>query len=183
MQNDVGSVIRALADQADAFIFFIQALAVIVGLWFITEALLRLVTAAKQGRGYGQNWGMSSPLVGAVIGSCLINFGFTISTAVQSIFGDQVEYSQIVSYSKQVNYGMGEWKLVIQGVAVLVAVFGVYAVFEGFMFWKKCADGKSGEDYFRKGLTHILGGAAAVNIVGTIELLTSSANINLHNYF
>lgn len=184
--NDVGSVIKALASQADAAAFFIQAIAVIVGLYFIAQALLRLVSASKSGgQQYGPKGmvGVAPPLLGLVIGSLLINFGFTVSSAVESIFGDQVEYSQIVTYSQQVNYGTGEWKLVIQGLAALVAVFGAFAIFEGFLFWKKCADGNSGEDYFRKGLTHILGGAMAVNIVGTINLLTSTANINLSNYF
>lgn len=184
MKDDVGSVVLALASQADAVIVLIQAVAVIVGLVFIVQALLRLVKASKsggqQGGGVG---GLSQPLLGIILGSCLINFGFTVSSMVETIFGDTVEYSHIVSYSQQVNYGVGEWKLVIQGLAALVAVFGAYAIFEGFLFWKKCADGNSGEDYFRKGLTHILGGAAAVNIVGTISLLTDTAGVNLSNYF
>lgn len=185
MKDDVGSVVLALASQADAAVFLIQAVAVVVGLVFIAQALLRLVEASKSG---GQHQGpgavgFSKPLLGIILGSSLINFGFTVSSMVETIFGDTVEYSHIVSYSQQVNYGTGEWKLVIQGMAALVAVFGAYAIFEGFLFWKKCADGNSGEDYFRKGLTHILGGAAAVNIVGTISLLTDTAGVNLSNYF
>lgn len=183
MKDDIISVIKALADQAGAVVDIIQVIAVLVGLWFISEALLRLVKASKGHHGYGQSWGMSSPLVGLCIGSALINFGFTVSTMVQSFFGDQVEYSNIVAYSQQLNYGTGEMQAVIQGLAALVVAFGAYAILEGFFYWKKCADGRSGEDYFRKGLTHILGGAAAVNIVGTINLLSGSMGVNLHNYF
>lgn len=185
MNDDVGSVVQALAAHADAVLWLIQALAVMVGLWFLAQAGLRLVQLSRGGRGggHGQQWGGAAPVGGVVIGSLLINFGVTVSSTVQSMFGDEVAYSSIISYSQQVDFGAGEWKMALKGLAALVAVFGAYAIFEGFLFWKKCADGQSGQDYFRKGLTHVVGGAAAVNIAGTITLLANTASVNLKAYF
>lgn len=138
-----------------------------IGLYISGLALIRLKDYSES----GGRTKLSTPLLLAAIGAMLIAFPMTANIATQTLaLGDATgnSLSQVPSGG-----GAPGVAAALAGVLLFVKLVGHIAFFRGFLILKGVAEGQQGAGVGRA-LTHIFGGAAAININATIDILANT---------
>jgi len=180
MNGNLSTAVISLAQSAGPALGLIQALAVLVGVFYLGEAVTKFIHVTNN----RTQVSAVSPVVTLLIGSALIGFGTSVDTAVESLFGAPA--ANPLSYAPGVNGASGVTSAVYQ----IISVFGYLAIFRGFRIWKMAGDGfgggghhgAGGEDPVFRGATHILGGAAAVNLQLFLVSAGSTLGFNLGGF-
>jgi len=138
-----------------------------IGLYISGLALLRLKEYSES----GSRTKLSTPILLAVIGSLLISFPFTATIATQTLALGEATGTSL----SQVPSGGGAPGVAaaLEGVLLFVKLVGHIAFFRGFLILKGVAEGAQGASVGRA-LTHIFGGAAAININATVAILANT---------
>lgn len=145
----------------------VRWMALPIGLYISGLALIRL-------KDYSEGGGrtkLSTPIMLAGIGAVLISFPVTVNIATQTIaLGDSTgnALSQVPSGG-----GAPGVAAALAGVLLFVKLVGHIAFFRGFLILKGVAEGSQSASVGRA-LTHIFGGAAAININATIDILANT---------
>ncbi len=155
------------ADSSVKLMNLVRWAALPIGLYISGLALVRL-------KDYSESGGrikLSTPLLLMAIGAMLISFPFTANIATQTLaLGDSTgnSLSQVPSGG-----GAPGVAAALEGVLLFVKLVGHIAFFRGFLILKGVAEGQQGAGVGRA-LTHIFGGAAAININATIDILANT---------
>ena len=155
------------------------ALAFVIGIFFIIKGMLR---GAKVG---------TDPRAGAphviitylVIGTILASAAPMLSTMLQSLFGspapDNVKTADILAWANtQTGADMTAANNAMQAVLAWVQVIGAIAFIRGFLVMKNAVEG-SGQATIAQGLTHIIGGVMAINIVSSLQMFDKTFGTGL----
>lgn len=150
-----------------AIMNLVRWMALPVGLFISFQALLRLKEYAEG----GGRVKLSTPIFMAMIGAVLIAFPITANIATQTLaLGDLTgtSLSQMPASG-----GAPGVAAAMTGILLFVKMVGHLAFFRGFLILKNVAEG-SQQATIGRALTHIGGGAAAINIGATIAILANT---------
>ena len=114
---------------------------------------------------------LSTPILLAVIGATLISFPIATNIATETMAlgaATGTELSRVPSGG-----GAPGAAAALKGVLLFVKMIGHIAFLRGFLILKGVAEGSQNQTV-GKALTHILGGAAAININATVEILANT---------
>lgn len=148
------------------------AASILVGLWMVISGLIKMVQ-------YGQGLREGQPTVGPVlinlvVGALMLQFALTADSIVQMIFGGSMQSPiTAMQYMPQEIQGSETMKQALTIGLYWVAAIGWVAVFRGLLLWNDLSKGQSAssQDAGWRGLVHVLGGAAAINIGGFVQAL------------
>lgn len=154
-------------DSSIAVMQLMRWLALPLGLFISGLALIRL----KEYSEGGGRTKLSTPILLAVIGATLISFPIATNIATETMAlgaATGTELSRVPSGG-----GAPGAAAALEGVLLFVKMIGHIAFLRGFLILKGVAEGSQNQTV-GKALTHILGGAAAININATVEILANS---------
>lgn len=154
-------------DSSIAVMQLMRWLALPLGLFISGLALIRL----KEYSEGGGRTKLSTPILLAVIGATLISFPIATNIATETMAlgaATGTELSRVPSAG-----GAPGAAAALEGVLLFVKMIGHIAFLRGFLILKGVAEGNQNQTV-GKALTHILGGAAAININATVEILANS---------
>lgn len=166
MLNNTTEVVRALV----ALVTGVAS--VLIGTAFIFSGIRKMIAHAH-GHRQGQ------PTVGPVlinlgIGAVLIQVTFMTDAIVSSMFGSGVENpNAAMQYMPSQVSGDVVLNAMVNAALLWIYAIGFIAVVRGFVQWNSLANGSARDGAGWKGFWHIIFGALAVNIAGTVGLFAS----------
>jgi len=164
-------------------IFMLVALVSIsVGLTYIVGALLR---AAKTGTN-PQAADPKSIFAHLIFGSILVSVGTILPDVLQSIFGasdiSKMTSVNLISWSNIVGSeaSTDAADKTIRAVLAFIQIVGCISFVRGWMIMKKAVEG-GGQATIQQGLTHVIGGAMAVNIDVMLKVFDTTFGTGIIN--
>lgn len=177
--SGIAGVLANIASQVPVFIEILGYVANLIGLVLIAKVLWILITLSK-----GRSGGMAHQISPAksvytgIVASALISFGNTVSTLVETMSGNQFDYSNIVSYSQEAGNRFGQFSEVMVSLFMIVQAIGLIGVLSGWLTLLRAGDGQSGgPPVVPKALLHMAAGGMAVYVSGTLQMLIDTGGI------
>ncbi len=167
---DAGQMLINLSEAYEPVVRLITATAYTIGVLFVFRALYHLkVYGELRTMMSSQGTGLKQPGALLLTAAMLI----FIPTGFEAILNSTFGYEQILDYGvwngedDAVNFD------VTVAVFKIIQVIGYISFIRGWMLLAKSAQ-QGSQGGFGKGLTHILAGVFAINIVGTLNMLSST---------
>lgn len=160
-------------------VFMLLAIiSVAVGVTMLFQALMR---ASK----IGTDPRAGSPkdiVTHLVFGAILVSMGTVLPSTMASFFGDgsisTLSSSSIIQWSNVIESGNTEAaNKTVRAVLAFVQIVGGISFVRGWLLLKKAVEG--GQATIPQSLTHILGGAAAINIDKMLKILNDTFGVNV----
>ncbi|OXR48013.1 hypothetical protein PuT2_14815 [Pusillimonas sp. T2] len=146
---------------------------IIVGLWMVASGMIKMVQ-------FGQGLREGQPTLGPIlinfaVGALMLRLSMTADSVVQMLFGSSAQAPlTAMQYMPSEIKGSETMQQAMAIGVYWVACIGWLAVFRGLILWNDLSKGQaSSQDAGWRGLVHILGGAAAINIGGLVQSLFS----------
>lgn len=168
-QTALGTFLQSFSGIED----FINVFVAFLGVVLTIMAVFKFV---EYGR-FGENMGgvsLLTPVMYLLSGAALFNFAASIDTFLQSIYGPSTSVHNLMSYSG----GAGAEEKTVLFLTALVAcvrLYGYWSFASGWMTLRKLGSNSHGQnDSFKQALIKLFAGAAMINIVETVNVVTST---------
>jgi len=119
--------------------------------------------------------GLKEPLTYLLVAAMFIYFPTGFALLMNTSFG----YSSVLQYSDWPGGISGENVQTYYALFKVVQVVGVIAFVRGWLMLARGAGQGSPPGSFGKGMTHVVAGVLAMNIVGTAQVVSNTLGINL----
>lgn len=146
---------------------------IIAGIFISGKGILAL----KEHADGGGRTSLKTPFTLMIIGVLMVALPSTIEMATQTMALGGNSATKVFTVGGSAGAPAG-FHAALKGVLLFVQLIGHIALVRGLFIFKGLGEGKQGAE-FGRGLTHILGGAMAVNINKTIEVLSNSVGMPL----
>jgi intracellular multiplication protein IcmC len=137
-----------------------------------------LFSAIHKLRAYGEvrtmmpsNAQMTGPLIQFFIGIALIFLPSVIKVSVTSLWGTD----SLLAWPGET----GDWDKIMGAVFGIVRILGYIALVRGLFLMSRAAQQGAQQGTFGKGMVHFFGGILAINIWGTVKVITASFGVFL----
>lgn len=162
---NIADMFANFSESSIALMSIVVAAAFFIGLLVTFKGILSLKEYADGG-GRTQ---LKTPLLVLLTGVLLIALPGTINVATETLaLGQNTGTHVLAETSSSAPAGMDS---ALRGILLFVKLIGHIAVVRGVLILKRGAEGQ--QESFGRGVTHILGGAAAININATVSILAS----------
>lgn len=165
--TSAGSIETMFANASTSWVAFMNLARGVSFLAGILIAGAGLIKLKDVGDGRTQ---LKTPIWMAVIGAALVAMPASIDTITETMSLGTNTGTALLSQSSSSIAGVGE---ALNGILLFVKLLGHLAFFRGLLILKDYGSDKQGAGLGR-GLTHLFGGAAAINIEATTALLAST---------
>lgn len=166
--SETMAILTAMKSFATLVTPLISVIAFVAGTFLFGATFMQMVNAHRgQGPLAHGDGGVKVDvvLVRCVIAACMMSFAFYGNNTIVTVFGEQVSADRALAYAPVARMASEQWTLAWGVVIVWIVMIGVVGMFRGLLLWNSAAtESQGGGDYFWRGLWHIVGGAAAVNI-------------------
>ncbi|HVV69908.1 MAG TPA: hypothetical protein VHE99_12910 [Gammaproteobacteria bacterium] len=165
---DISFLIEKFHAQLPAFINFLYALSYTIGIVLVIMALFKLkeysLTSSSM---YGESGLITRSLAYFIAGAMLIYLPSALDVGTTTFLADNGDNS-LFSYAAIKNKGYGYEEL-ISPVIDIVKIVGLLAFIRGWVMLSKMGNQQHKGVMF-KGITHLIGGILAVNIIGVYTI-------------
>lgn len=166
---DSMAFLNNMKDFGETLIPVVTVAAFVTGLFLLGNTMIHVVNAHRgQGPLSHADGGVKvgPVLMRLVITACLISFGMYMTKTVETLFSSQVPYRTALAYAPVAQMSNNAyWQLAWAVCIIWVVLIGVVGMFRGLLLWNDASTENQGNgDLFWRGMWHIVGGAAAVNI-------------------
>lgn len=162
---NIAEMFANFSDSSIALMKLVRASAFVIGLAITGIGLFRLKQMSEsQGR-----IGFFQPVMILLVGTCLVALPGFIDTATETMHLGSDSGTSLLS-EPTAGGGIPGMSAALRGVLLFVKLVGNISFIRGFLILKDVGEGKQGAGMGRA-LTHIFGGAAAININATIGML------------
>lgn len=170
-----GMLSNLMVDVFTPFVSLINWFGIVAGFILIFIGITRLMKSAQEG---AKGPGGIGTIMTFIAGGALISFSPMISVFVDSVFNSSTLLSHAaLTYTD----GMDETAItrsntVIAAIMRFVMLLGLISIMRGIFIVRGVSEGNS-QASMMAGMTHIVGGAAAVNLGGIIQAVQNSLGI------
>jgi len=164
---NVANLLGGTTGFVNAAIPLIWLIALLTGLVFLGRAAWMMTKASER-----EERVTGGKVVGnIVVGAMMLQFVTSMDNTIALLFGESVDYRAAAAYATQAGIGSSFGKGMLEVCLLWVTFIGWLGAFKGFLLWKQAADGQGGGETspFWRGLTHLVGGAACINIGGLLK--------------
>lgn len=147
--------------------------AYLMGIGFAIKAFFTLKSHGEQRSSLSGTGSMKEAVVYLLVAAMLLYFPTGFEALMNTTFG----YSSVLAYSQNPYLSgiLGSDSAVGSSIALIVQVIGLFAFVRGWvMIARGASQGGQTQGQTGKGLMHIFGGILAMNIVGTLEVITNT---------
>lgn len=152
----------------------ITGAAYLMGIGFAIKAFFTLKSHGEQRSSPSGLGNMKEAIVYMLVASALLYFPSTFEALMNTTFG----YSSVLAYSQNPYLVgvLGTNSAVGSSIALIVQIVGLFAFIKGWVMIARGASGGQGHQQGQtgKGLMHVFGGILAMNIIGTLEVITNT---------
>jgi len=150
----------------------INVLASVIAVAMVVMAASRLVSNAKYGEREGGNE-LRKPLMLFIAGIFLWNLGASATTLLQTIYGDSTTTQNLIGYTPSSNM-TSEGTAMVKAMVMGLRLIGYFFLVSGLAALRNVGSPSGGSNSpFQTSLWRILGGVAAINIVATVNIISS----------
>lgn len=171
---DLTEIIRNLNQSLPPIENLIFGFSYVFGIMFLIRGIYRLKVYGESRTMMSQQSSIKEPLLLIVIGAVF----FYIPTGINVLLNTTFGYDNPLSYSSLESQGAIDSQAAVS-VLNLVKIIGLITFIKGWYSLSKLGTQSAQGNSFGKSLTHIIGGLLAINIVGTINVVTSTLGISL----
>ncbi|MDP3561462.1 MAG: type IV secretion protein IcmC [Legionellaceae bacterium] len=146
--------------------------AYLMGIGFAIKAIFTLKTHGEQRSSMSGTGNMKEALIYILVAGMLLYFPSAFDTLMNSTFG----YSTVLAYSQNpyMTGIFGSNSAVGTSITIIIQVIGLFAFIKGWiMIARGAAQGQSAGNT-GKGFMHVFGGILAMNVVGTMQVITNT---------
>ncbi len=155
----------------------ITAGAYIMGISFIIKALYSMKALAESKTQQSSHGSLKEPLFYLLSGAMLLYLPTAVQIFLNTTFGEGAQilaYAPIDSGSSILNSLFGQNSTVGAVIALVIQVIGVIAFIRGWVLIARSASQGQQPGGTGKGLAHVFGGILAMNIVGTLQVVSNT---------
>lgn len=164
---DTGTIFVSFAGSIPSIIKFVVKLSYVSGIFLMVYAVYKLAQSAGQPE---QARNTKGPIITAAIGSFMLVFASSIDVVGVSMGLGQA--NAVLAPTGNTNDAASAGKNIVQAVLMFVQMLGYIAFLRGL--WLLHKSGYDQSPGVAKGLTHIFGGAAMVNIQVLMPVLAKT---------
>lgn len=150
----------------------VTAFAYLTGFFFVFKGVHHLKQYGDPQSQMSGGKNLSPALLSIIVGAALIYVPTAMQTSLVSIFGT----SSAMAYPTGSGVDASFTELG-QIIVAIIQFMGAVAFIRGLMQFHRLGGGQAQPGTFGKGLTHIIGGTLALNVVGTANVLASTLGI------
>jgi len=165
---DLTTLIVNLGEAIAAFQSLAGGVAFGIGLYFVYTCVSKAIKASRTPGGADSSPAMIFTCL--LVGALLLNFSGTMSGVFSSMSGEDGATYGLVAYSGA--SAAGKFAPALNAALTIMSTFGWWYALKGWTMFKRASEGGGGggaEDYAWKGMVHVLGGAAMINIAVTLD--------------
>jgi intracellular multiplication protein IcmC len=165
------NILANLAPSLRSVQYLLTGTAYLIGISFIIKGVMALKQLGEQRSHMSPHHSIKEPLIFLLSGSMLLYLKDAIDTFNITVFGS----SSILAYNQLSSNFAAQLANAGQSIILFVQVIGLIAFIRGWIIIAKGAtqNGHS-QGGFGKGLMHVFGGILAINIVGTLNVLSNT---------
>lgn len=153
--------------------YLLTGAAYLMGIGFAMKAFFTLKTHGEQRSSPSGMGNMKEAIVYTLVAMMFLYFPSAFQAIMNTTFG----YSSVLSYSQNpyLTGIVGSDSEAGSAITLIIQVIGLFAFIRGWIMIARGANqGGQAQGQTGKGLMHIFGGILAINIVGTMEVLTNT---------
>ncbi len=173
-----GLLSNLMTDIYGPFIFLLNSFGIIAGLILIFIGITRLMKSSQEG---AKGPGGIGTIMTFIAGGALISFSPMISVFLGSVFDGSVSqtYASLTYTTGMDNNAIARSNTVIASIMRFVLLLGLISIMRGIFIVRGVSEGNS-QASMMAGMTHIIGGAMAVNLGGIIQAAQTTLGITTY---
>lgn len=168
-----GKLVALMRDIWEPMQFLMLGFCYLAGIIFIIIGISRLLKTEQEGARGPLGFGT---IMMFVIGGILLSINKILAAAVNSVFQTGAQNNAALTYVEGLGESVGNANAVIGALMAFVAILGWISFIRGMFIMKDVAHA-SGQATSMAGITHIIGGAIAVNLGGLIKAVQETLGI------
>lgn len=180
MNVNFNTMLAALANNTGPIIQLVTAIAYVMGIWFIYSSIQGLKEIGTAQNAQSQTHGsMGGLIMKFIMGLLLLYLPSTIDVAVWTLWGHSAFGSGSSVMAYQAPGSTDPYGPMKAGAIAIVRVVGYVSFVRGFVILSNSTGHGAQQGTVAKGVTHVLGGILAINIVETINIISNTLGITV----
>ncbi len=167
---DVDQMLANIQEQLPYLTEFVTALCYLSGVYFIFKAMYALKQYGEMRTMMASGTDLRGPITQIGLAVCLLFSPTIIDVGLTTFYGD----SSILAYDETGT----EWDTLANTIIAIVQFVGGVAFLRGIFIFHKLGSGQAQPGTFAKGVTHLIGGVIALNIVQATKILYDTLGID-----
>jgi hypothetical protein len=168
-----GKLVALMRDVWEPMQYLMLGFCYLAGIIFIIIGVSRLLKTEQEGPKGPTGFGT---IMMFLTGGILLSINNILGAAVNSVFQSGAENNAALTYTEGLEGVAGNANAVIGAVMAFIAILGWISFIRGFFIMKDVAHG-NGNASAMAGITHIIGGAVAVNLGGLVKAVQATLGI------
>ena len=167
--QNIYNILQNLQESLPAVWRLIIATSYVMGIGFVLKGVLMLKQYGQGTIFMSSSRNLRGPIIYLVIGISIMFSGQLIDTTLDTVWGYTMD--SILSYPSTLDT---QWKKLMTPITQLVQVMGLFAFMRGWVMLAKFGtygEAQAPPGTLAKAGLHILGGIAAINFSGTVDLI------------
>jgi len=166
-KTDLQTMLLSLQDSFPGIMILLTSAAYLMGIFFIFKAIYELKQYGEMRTMMASNTDLRTPIVSLLVGAVFIYLPTAWRMMLITVFGVESP----LAYPGSDN--SANWDQVVNVIVMFTQIIGLIAFIRGWLILAKVSSkgGGGGQHSFGKGLTHIIGGILAINVVGTFNVI------------
>lgn len=166
--NDISFWLQNIQDKIPAVFRLIIAISYVTGILFVTLGVFKLKAYGQMTIYQSASANMSGPLIFFFVGVVLIALPGIVDVIMYSLWGhgaaDAIRYEE----------AFGSWADFMTPVVMIIQIIGYVSFIRGWILISKLGTSGPQPGTLSKGITHIIGGIIAINILGTWQVIANT---------
>lgn len=153
---------------------FLNLFVALAGLILTGMALFKFIELGKHG---GNPGGITwiTPAMYLVSGAALWNFGSSIDTFLETVYGPSTSVSNLLSYTGASSKMPQETRLMMMALIACIRLYGYFTFAKAWISVRRIGSGQNGSDeVFKSAMIRLFAGVALINIVQTTNVVSST---------
>lgn len=164
---DIAQMFANFSESSVALMNMVRWAAFLIGIIISSIAIMKF----KEHSESGGRVKLGTPIFLTVIGACLLAFPGSVSTVTETLALGSNSATELTRVPD--GGGVPGMAAALAGILLFIKLIGHIAFVRGFLLLKNLAEGQQGAGLGRA-LTHIFGGAMAININATVGILAAT---------
>ncbi len=162
-------MLNRIAGDVPRLMQMVTAIGYVLGIYFIFHSLMKFKEFGEQRTMMSSQHHMKEPLTYMFVGAMLLYLPSSVQVGMSTFFADPNPYG----YSQEPD----QWSQFMSNCYLVVQLFGTIAFIRGLVILSHTGGHGGGQDSFKKGVTHIIGGLFCINIYQFVKVILFTLGI------
>lgn len=168
---DASTMLGSIMESFPGFVNFLNLFTSLMGVILTGMAVFKFIEFDK----LNGNGSLLAPFMYLLSGVALWNLGSSVDTFLETIYGPSTSVQTLLSYSSSGSKLPENTAKMAMLLIMCIRLVGYIAFIKGWLILKRIGSGSQGSDeFFSKALVHLFFGVAAINIVETVNIVSST---------